>query len=148
MARDRTGPTRERSSTAKATKPGDSGTGHLHGRSGSAYNRAVPTRASREVALLFSTRSVRLFAYGFLAVVLVLYLSEAGLSEGRIGLLLSLTLLGDTALSLWITTHADRIGRRRMLLVGAAMMVLAGVLFVATTSFWLLLLAATIGIIS
>ncbi len=104
--------------------------------------------APRDVALLFATRSVRLFAYGFLAVVLVLYLSGAGLSEGRIGLLLTLTLLGDTALSLWITTHADRIGRRRMLLAGAALMVLAGVLFAATTSFWLLLLAATIGIIS
>ncbi|HET8722826.1 MAG TPA: MFS transporter, partial [Anaeromyxobacteraceae bacterium] len=104
--------------------------------------------APRDVALLFATRSVRLFAYGFLAVVLVLYLSGAGLSEGRIGMLLSLTLLGDTAISLWITTHADRIGRRRMLLAGAALMVLAGVLFAATTSFWLLLLAATIGIIS
>jgi len=108
----------------------------------------VSARPSRDVVLLFATRSLRLFAYGFLAVVLVLYLSEAGLSEGRIGLLLSLTLLGDTALSLWITTHADRIGRRRMLLLGAGMMVFAGVLFASTTSFWLLLLAATIGIIS
>jgi MFS family permease len=108
----------------------------------------VAARPSRDVALLFATRSLRLFAYGFLAVVLVLYLSSAGLSEGRIGLLLSLTLLGDTALSLWITTHADRVGRRRMLLLGAAMMLLAGVLFASTTSFWLLLLAATVGIIS
>jgi len=108
----------------------------------------VAARPSRDVSLLFATRSLRLFAYGFLAVVLVLYLSAAGLSEGRIGLLLSLTLLGDTALSLWITTHADRVGRRRMLLLGAAMMLVAGVLFASTTSFWLLLLAATVGIIS
>jgi predicted MFS family arabinose efflux permease len=105
-------------------------------------------RPPRDLVLLFATRSVRLFAYGFLAVVLVLYLADAGLSKGRIGLLLTLTLLGDTALSLWITTHADRVGRRRMLLLGAAMMVLAGILFAATTSFWLLLLAATVGIIS
>jgi predicted MFS family arabinose efflux permease len=108
----------------------------------------VASRLAPDVALLFATRSLRLFAYGFLAVVLVLYLVDAGLSESRIGLLLTLTLLGDTALSLWITTHADRMGRRRMLLLGAAMMVLAGVLFASTTSFWLLLLAATIGIIS
>jgi MFS family permease len=108
----------------------------------------VLPRLSRDVALLFTTRALRLFAYGFLAVVLVLYLSEAGLSEVRIGMLLSLTLLGDTALSLWITTHADRLGRRRMLLLGAAMMVFAGILFASTTSFWVLLFAATIGIIS
>jgi predicted MFS family arabinose efflux permease len=105
-------------------------------------------RPPRDLVLLFATRGVRLFAYGFLAVVLVLYLADAGLSEGRIGLLLTLTLLGDTLLSLWITTHADRVGRRRMLLLGAALMILAGVLFASTTSFWLLLLAATVGIIS
>jgi MFS family permease len=126
----------------------DSGKGHLLYGVVAAYNEAVAARPSRDVALLFATRSLRLFAYGFLAVVLVLYLSGAGLSEGRIGLLLTLTLLGDTALSLWITTHADRIGRRRMLLLGAGMMMAAGVLFAATTSFWVLLLAATVGIIS
>src|SRR5512137_2359191 len=148
MARERTGPSGPSRSTAKATKAEDSGTGHLLDGSAAAYNEAVVARPSRDVVLLFTTRTLRLFAYGFLAVVLVLYLSEAGLSEGRIGLLLTLTLLGDTALSLWITTHADRVGRRRMLLLGAAMMAGAGVLFAATTSFWLLLLAATVGIIS
>lgn len=64
--------------------------------------------------LLFGTRITRLFAYGSLSVVLVLYLAEVGLSEPQIGLLLILTLLGDTLISLWITTNADRIGRRRI----------------------------------
>jgi MFS family permease len=98
--------------------------------------------------LLFATRILRLFAYGFLSVVLALYLASAGLVEAQIGLLLTLTLLGDTAISLWITTHADRLGRRRMLLVGAALMVFAGVLFALTRNFYLLLLAAILGVIS
>jgi MFS family permease len=102
----------------------------------------------RDAALLFATRSVRLFAYGLYSVVLVLHLAAAGLSEARIGLLLSLTLAGDTALSLWITTRADRAGRRGMLLLGAALMVAAGLLFAVTRDFWLLLAAATLGIIS
>jgi MFS family permease len=97
---------------------------------------------------LFGTRVARLFAYGFLSVVLVLYLVEAGLSEERVGLLLTLTLLGDTAVSLWLTTRADRFGRRRTLLVGAGLMVFAGVLFALTDSFVLLLVAATVGVIS
>jgi predicted MFS family arabinose efflux permease len=97
---------------------------------------------------LFGTRAARLFAYGFLSVVLVLYLVEAGLSEERIGLLLTLTLLGDTAMSLWLTTGADRFGRRRTLLAGAFLMVFAGLLFEVTGSFVLLLLAATVGVIS
>jgi MFS family permease len=103
---------------------------------------------SHDVRLLFATRTVRLFAYGLVSVVLVLHLAAAGLSESKIGLLLSLTLLGDAAISLWITTRADRAGRRRMLLLGALLMILAGVLFAATRSFWLLLLAATFGVIS
>jgi MFS family permease len=101
-----------------------------------------------DIRLLFSTRIVRLFAYGFLSVVLVLYLAQVGLEEGQIGLLLTLTLVGDTAISLWITTNADRLGRRRMLLAGALLMIFAGILFVLTRNFALLLLAATIGVIS
>jgi MFS family permease len=98
--------------------------------------------------LLFITRAARMFAYGFLSVVLMLYLVQAGLSETQIGLLLTLTLVGDTLISLWITTNADRLGRRRMLILGARLMVFAGVLFAFTRNFWLLLVAATIGVIS
>jgi MFS family permease len=98
--------------------------------------------------LLFGTRCFRLFAYGFVSVVLILYLAEVGLTKGEIGLLLTLTLLGDTAVSLWITTTADRRGRRRMLIIGGLLMVFAAVLFVLTDNFWLLLLAATVGVIS
>ena len=97
---------------------------------------------------LFITRIVRLFAYGFLSVILVLYLAELGLQETEIGLLLTLILIGDTLISLWITTNADRIGRRRMLIVGAILMIFAGVFFALTRNFILLLIAATIGVIS
>lgn len=75
---------------------------------------------------LFLTRIARLFAYGFLSVVLVLYLVAAGLSEARVGLLLTLTLLGDTAISLGLTTTADRFGRRRTLIAGAGLMLQIG----------------------
>jgi MFS family permease len=101
-----------------------------------------------DVRLLFATRMVRLFAYGFLSLILVLYLAEVGLSDPRIGWLLTATLLGDTVLSLWITTSADRLGRKPMLIAGAALMVLGGAVFAGTGNFWLLLAAATIGVIS
>jgi MFS family permease len=98
--------------------------------------------------LLFATRIARLFAYGFLSVVLVLYLAQVGLNEMQIGLLLTLTLIGDTILSLWITTNADRMGRQRMLILGAVLMILAGVIFAFTRSFVILLITATLGVIS
>lgn len=105
---------------------------------------SIPT----DTRILFSTRVLRLFGYGFLSVILALYLGQLGLSEVQIGLLLTLTLLGDTVISLWITTNADRIGRRRMLMAGAVLMILAAVLFAVTRNFYLLLLAAMIGVIS
>jgi MFS family permease len=103
---------------------------------------------SPDGSFLFITRIARMFGYGFLSVVLVLYLAQAGLSETKIGLLLTLTLVGDTIISLWITTSADRIGRRRMLIVGAFLMVFAGILFAMTRNFLFLLIAATVGVIS
>ena len=102
----------------------------------------------KDITLLFSTRIVRLFAYGFLSVVLALYLAEAGLSAWSIGVLFSLTLAGDAGVSLWLTTSADRLGRRRMLIVGAALMVIAGAVFLSTRNVMLLALAAIIGVIS
>ncbi len=101
-----------------------------------------------DIRLLFTARIVRMFSYGLLAVILALYLSSAGLSDAEIGLLLTLTLLGDTFISLWITTRADRVGRKRMLLIGAALMIFAGILFALTRNFYLLLFAATVGVIS
>jgi MFS family permease len=68
--------------------------------------------------LLFAARATRMFSYGFLSVILVLYLADLGFSDKRIGLLLTLTLVGDTLISLWITTNADRIGRKTMLVGG------------------------------
>ena len=89
-----------------------------------------------------------MFAFGLLSIVLVLYLAEVGLKGWEIGLLLSLTLAGDTLISLWLTTTADRFGRRRILIVGAILMMLSGIVFLSTNSFLLLLIAATLGVIS
>jgi MFS family permease len=108
----------------------------------------VLRQLNRDARLLFATRFIRLFAYGALSVVLVFYLVGLGLSESRTGLLLTATLVGDTAVSLYLTTRADRLGRRRMLIVGAVLMAGAAVVFAATGNWWLLLLAGTIGVIS
>ena len=109
---------------------------------------SVADELTRDGWLLFATRCSRMFAYGLLSVVLVLYLVEVGLKDWEIGLLLSLTLAGDTVISLWLTTTADRLGRRRTLILGAILMVLAGIAFISTGSFLLLVIAATVGVIS
>src|SRR5260370_447025 len=96
---------------------------------------------NHDTRLLFVTRFTRLFAYGALSVVLVFYLSGIGLSESRIGMLLTLILLGDTVVSLILTTQADRIGRRRMLIIGSFLMTGAGLAFALTSNFLFLVFA-------
>ena len=103
---------------------------------------------SPNFALLFTTRILRMFAYGSLAVILALYLTQLGLSETQIGLLLGLTLAGDAVISLWLTTNADRLGRRRMLIAGALLMLLAGVVFALSRNRLVLTITAIIGVIS
>src|SRR5262245_29016700 len=89
-----------------------------------------------------------MFAYGFLSVVLALYLTAIGLDNERAGLLLTLALLGDMAVSLVLTTNADRLGRRKILALGAVLMFIAAGVFAGTTYFWLLGFAAILGVIS
>jgi MFS family permease len=102
----------------------------------------------RDIALLFSTRIIRLFCYGFLSVVLALYLTETGFTEKMVGLLFTLTLAGDAGITLWLTTRADRLGRRKTLLIGALLMLGAGAVFVVTHNIIILMAAAIIGVIS
>ena len=89
----------------------------------------------RDIWLLFATRFARMFGYGLVSIVLVLYLTRLGIDERAAGLLLSLTLAGDLLVSLWMTTRADRIGRRKMLIVGAILMSFAGLTFALTQNF-------------
>ncbi|MCL4273660.1 MAG: MFS transporter [Anaerolineales bacterium] len=102
----------------------------------------------RDIVLLFATRIIRMFCYGSLAVVLVLYLTEAGLTATQVGLLFTLTLIGDAGISLWLTTHADGFGRKRTLLIGALLMLGAGIVFILTNNIIILTIAAVIGVIS
>lgn len=106
----------------------------------------MPNR--KDILLLFSTRIIRLFCYGFLSVVLALYLIQAGLNEKTVGLIFTLTLAGDAGISLWLTTSADRFGRQRTLIAGALLMIGAGLVFIFTHNPIALAIAAIIGVIS
>jgi MFS family permease len=103
---------------------------------------------SHDARLLFLTRFTRLFAYGSLSVILVFYLIGVGLTEAQTGIVLSLTLVGDVVISLYLTTRADRVGRRRMLIAGALLMIAAGIAFASTSNLIFLIIVGIIGVIS
>jgi MFS family permease len=83
-----------------------------------------------------------MLASGANYLILALFFSALEFSGFRIGLFMTLTLLGDIALV------ADQVGRRRILLLGSILMVLSGAAFAIFENFWILLIAAVIGVIS
>ena len=89
-----------------------------------------------------------MFAYGGAALVLGIFLYTAGNNGTQIGTFLMLTLLGDAAISYTLTLMADRIGRRRVLIIGCLLMTLAGGVFAVTKNYYALLFAAVVGVIS
>jgi len=104
--------------------------------------------SSRDTKLLCLQRFTRLFAYGASTLILALYLSSLGTSDARIGLFMTLTLLGDVVISFLLTLVADGLGRRRILILGAALMSASGVMFVVTGNYWVLVAASIFGVIS
>lgn len=64
------------------------------------------------------------------------------------GLVLTLTIVGDVVVSLYLTTRADRTRRRRMLVVGSILMVAGGLAFACTSNVLFLVIAGTVGVIS
>ena len=103
---------------------------------------------SRDGWLLFATCGVRSFAYGFLSVILGLYLDTVGLSPVAIGWIFTAALAGGAVMTIIITAVADRFGRRALLIVGAVLMALAGSIFALSRDPILLTIAAVIGTIS
>jgi len=109
---------------------------------------ATIASAPSDTYFLLASRFVRMFAYGSSTLILALYLSALSHSDTKIGLFMSLTLLGDVVISLFLTSCADALGRRRMLMLGGFMMAGSGLVFAETGNYWMLLAAAVLGVIS
>ena len=103
---------------------------------------------SRDGWVLFATCGVRSFAYGFLSVILGLYLDAGGLSPAVIGWIFTAALGGGAVMTIVITAVADRFDRRVLLIVGAVFMALAGSVFALSRDPILLTIAAVFGTIS
>ncbi|KAI9054765.1 hypothetical protein LZ554_001914 [Drepanopeziza brunnea f. sp. 'monogermtubi'] len=104
--------------------------------------------AGRDSWLIIGARCCRMIAFGTVGLILALFFSELGFSDGYIGLFMTLTLLGDVLLSVLLTAVADRLGRRRVLLGGSVMMLASGAVFAYFENYWVLLLGAVVGVIS
>ena len=111
----------------------------------SPINRWFPQSATTDARLLLTTRALRGLADGAVSVLLPGYLTAIGFSPLRVGAIVFGTLLGSAALTLWVGLATDRLGRRRVLLAACALMLVTGIGFATTTSFWPLFVVAVVG---
>lgn len=102
----------------------------------------------RDGRLLLAAKMVRMFAYGFLSVILAIYLKLIGFDDFLIGLILTTTLLNSVIFTLVASFYADKIGRRKFLLLYAALMSVSGFIFTISENYFALIIAAFIGTIN
>jgi MFS family permease len=103
---------------------------------------------SNDGKLIISARILRTFAYGFLSVILAIYLRLIGLSDPAIGFVLTATLANSIVFTVIASFYADRIGRRKMLILYGALMSIAGAIFFVSGNFVSLIISALIGTIN
>lgn len=105
----------------------------------------LPAGASSDAALLLETRAIRALGDGIVSVILAAYLTEVGLNDVRIGVVVTITLLGSAALTLTVGLRAHAYSRRQLLRLVSMLMIATGIGFATFTSFWPLALVGLVG---
>jgi len=103
---------------------------------------------SRDGKLLLTARIVRAFSYGFLSIILAIYLKLMGFNEIFIGIVLTATLVNSVIFNLFASFYADKIGRKKILIIYAILMAISGAIFLVTNNYIALIASALIGTIN
>lgn len=103
---------------------------------------------SGEGRLIFAARALRSFSFGWLSVILALYLDARGLSGAQIGAVFTATMVEDALLTMLLSTIAARLGPARLMALTAPLIALGGLLLALADSRWLLLAGAVLGTLS
>jgi MFS family permease len=98
--------------------------------------------------LLFAARSLRSFGFGWLSVILALYLAERGLSATAIGAMFTATMVEDALLTMALSTLAGRVGPARLMAMTAPLIALGGFLLATAERPLLLVAGAVLGTLS
>lgn len=107
-----------------------------------------PKPLARDEYVLVTARGLRMFSYGFLSVILGLYLSAIGFSTAQIGIVFTAALAGGAVTTAAVSLWADRWGRRRILIISSLLMAVAGMALAAREGFALILPLVALGALS
>ena len=98
-----------------------------------------------DVMAVFVAKTARTFCYGFLGIVLPVYLAALGVSAAGIGTAITLTLVASAGLTWAVRRPAEHFGPRVPLLALSALSAVSALLLLGSTSPALVVLAAVVG---
>jgi MFS family permease len=104
-----------------------------------------PASATPEARRLVFARTIRGFADGLVSVTLASYLDGLGYSGFELGAIITATMLGSAALTLWIGLRGGSTNPRTILMLGTGLMAITGFGFAGFTNFWPLLIVGFAG---
>jgi predicted MFS family arabinose efflux permease len=77
-----------------------------------------------------------------------MYLTEIGIKDKWIGILLTCIMIGDLFITMYLTTNADKIGRKKVLALGSMLEIFTGIIFSLSSNFYMLMISGIFGVIS
>ncbi|VVB92560.1 Major Facilitator Superfamily protein [uncultured archaeon] len=103
---------------------------------------------SKDGKLILITRGIRSFGYGFISVLLGIYLTELGFKPFLVGILLSAAIAGGALFTIITGRYAVIYGLKKMLLSSIILSLLGIAIFLITENFIFLILGAMISFLS
>jgi|SRR5215831_1386170 len=102
----------------------------------------------RDLALINAAGFLRSFGTGLMGVVLGIYLFRSGLTSAAIGFVIAIGLVGSACAIIVLTVAADRIGRKRLVVLLSLLTAVGGIALAQTPSLPLLSMLAFIGMLN
>ena len=103
---------------------------------------------SKDLFIINTAAFLRSFTFGLTGVVLGIYLFRAGLSSFNIGMVVAVGLLGSALATIGVTTRADCVGRRRILVALSLLGAIGALALAFTPAAPLLLAMAFVGMVN
>jgi MFS family permease len=111
-------------------------------------NLRILTWLSDDGRLILAARIIRTFGYGFLSVILSIYLALLGFNGVQVGLILSTSLINGILFNVIASYYADKLGRKNLLIIYSLLMFSSGIIFFVTNNYIALIVAAFVGTIN
>ncbi|HZW57662.1 MAG TPA: MFS transporter [Nitrososphaerales archaeon] len=104
--------------------------------------------SNNRLTLIFIGKGFRVFVFGFLSILIPIYLAQLGTPQFYIFIAIAAIIGGNIFSNVLLTWYGNLIGRRKILLVFSVLMLLSGILLFATTIYPVVLIACFLGNVS